>query len=102
MQSLGFDLKKHTPQPYLLNTNVCLKEESEERKNEQRLTPLAASPERCEPRPLHLYLACTSSSWSPGSSEGSLCTPPPAPATGLGVKCRRVKVAGSTHIKKKG
>ncbi len=57
---------------------------TEEYKAEPRLTLLAGYLEHCEPRLLHLYPACKDSSWSPGSSEGSLCTPAPAPAIDLG------------------
>lgn len=50
---------------------------------ETGLTSLVGSPGRCELHPPLLYPACTGSSSSPRTSEGSQCTPSAAPATGL-------------------
>lgn len=102
IHSLGLELK-NTP-AVLLNANhwahfsssmltstSTLTYSTEEYESQMSLTLPAVSLESCEPHPLHLYPACTGSSSSPGSSEGSLCTPTPAPATGLGDKWREGK-----------
>lgn len=60
IHSFGLGLK-NTPVLNFVNYSVW-KSRDEECETATRLTPLAGSPEHCEPRPLHLCPACTGSS----------------------------------------